>query len=150
MMFRNAVKEKLQGHTQKDEPIVIAEDDLEPMEECLRDVPQSLTEDDYLGLLMALESSLVSLWKTGRVKEDAQARSMMEWLANFSLPGAETNDSFRYVHGRLKFFLNTEAGKYARRDVRNACNKIMKSIDRHRDATVSDAYLQFIADYIPG
>jgi hypothetical protein len=99
--------------------------------------------------LLGLVDGFVGLWQGARLKEDSQARSIAEWLSQDSTRDPASDELLREIQGRLKLFLNLNAGKYARRDVRNAYNKILKSIDRHRDAAIPDAYLQFVSEYVP-
>ncbi len=66
------------------------------------------------------------------------------------LPGeaAGVDETASFLVERLREFLNLNDGRYSRANLRWACRKVRKSIERHRSTLRPDAYLLFINEFI--
>lgn len=143
--FWGRLKQKL---TNESRILEIRDEDLQPIEKCLGRETMVLDEDLNLSLLYALESSFCRLYNDGVVKEDGQVRSALEWLAGHRADNLDDDVIRKAVQKHLQIFLNLNPGKFSEGDIRRACNKILRSVERHRDARIEDAYLKFIQDYV--
>ena len=130
-------------------PVEINEKDLKSIPDCLRQEENlSLDDEKFMTLLHAIESGFCELCKTGELKTDAQVGAALEWLSRNCVADPGGDLVLLQVQTHLRIFLNINHGHYSRGDVRRACNKIRRSVDRHRDAMKDDAYLRFILEYV--
>jgi hypothetical protein len=109
----------------------------------------SLGEEEELALLHALESAFVILLREGRLSEDRQCAEALEALDRDLAGDTDGGETAGFVRERLQEFLNLNDGTYSRANLRWACRKIRKSVERHREPRRPDAYLKFILEFVP-
>lgn len=130
-------------------PVGIDEKELKSIPDCLRqEKNHSLDDEKFMTLLHAIESGFCELCKAGELQKDAQAGAALESLSRNCAADPGGDPVLLRLQGRLRIFLNSNRGLYSRGDVRRACNKIRRSVDRHRDAMKDDAYLRFILECV--
>lgn len=132
-----------------DAPVEIDEKDLKPIPECLRQEENiSLEEEHYMVLLYTIESGFCDLFEEKILSADSQAKAVLEWLVKNCAADPGGDLLLSQMQLRLKAFLNINQNRYSRGDIRRACNKIRRSVERHRDAMREDAYLRFILEHV--
>ncbi|MBI4376455.1 MAG: hypothetical protein HY549_08400 [Elusimicrobia bacterium] len=132
-----------------DAPVEIDAKDLKPIPDCLRqEENHSLDEEAYMVLLYTIESGFCDLYEEEILRTDSQAGAVLEWLIRNCSADPGGDPMLSQMQLRLKAFVNVNQNRYSRGDIRRACNKIRRSVERHRDAMREDAYLRFILEHV--
>jgi len=130
------------------EPLIIDQQNLKPIADYLRDDDNfPLDEDSSLALLYMIESEFCALYKDQRLTKDSQADAALERMARNYAADPGDDSTFARLQIRLQTFLSLNPEQYSRGDIRRACNKIRRSVARHRDVR-DDACLRFILKHV--
>jgi hypothetical protein len=121
---------------------------VKPIQECLAQGDRSLSEDEELALLHALESAFAVLYREGKLAADLPCAAALEKLDRDLTGDLGGDETTRFARERLGEFLNLNEGRYFRANIRWDCRKIGKSVERHREPNRPDAYLDFINHFI--
>ncbi|MCX5674734.1 MAG: hypothetical protein NTX87_06975 [Planctomycetota bacterium] len=111
-------------------------------------MPTDPTDEQFLPLLMCIETSIVSHYETDPRLTDSHVRLILSRLA--TKPGCDPGDDelCRRIQVNLRIFLSLD--DYSRQEVRWALHKIERSVRLHSSLDGPQGYLDFISGMLGG